>query len=318
MRAGPLTARPAPIRGPALRRPPRPDLDAIAGQVDRLAALAAAGASTAAAFRYLAAAETGDTARLAEAAAQAARDAVPLAPVFAEAEPVWRRVGATVALAVDTGAPLAPVLRAAAVGARASVQLQRAVAESVAGPAASARLVLLLPPACLLLGWGFGFDVPGVLLGDPLGLVLLAVGLALLLAARAWSVRLVRAASAMSWTVGLRLELVATAVRAGLPVQRARRLADAAAEDCGLQVPAGPELEDVVRFAAEAGLPVVALLDAEADRLRRAALAEARLRATVLAARLLLPLGLLVLPAFLLLGAVPIGLAVLRSSHLTF
>ena len=122
----------------------------------------------------------------------------------------------------------------------------------------------------------------------------------------------------MSWTVGLHLELVATAVRAGLPVSRARDLADDAAIACGLEVAPGPELEDVLRFAADAGLPVVALLDAEADRLRRGALAEARLRATVLAARLLLPLGLLVLPAFLLLGAVPIGLAVLRSSHLTF
>ena len=314
MRAGPLRR----VLSARFRRTAAPDLDAIAGQVDRLAALAAAGATTAAAFRYLAAAESESTAALAAAAARAASDGRPIAAAFVEAEPVWRRVGVTVALAVDTGAPLAPVLRAAAVGARSTVDLQRAVAESVAGPAASARLVLVLPPAALLLGWAFGFDVPGVLLGDPLGLVLLVVGLALLLAARTWSARLVRAASVMSWTVGLRLELVATAVRAGLPVPRAQALADAAAAECGLEVPQGPELEDVLRFAAEAGLPVVALLDAEADRLRRGALAEARLRATVLAARLLLPLGLLVLPAFLLLGAVPIGLAVLRSSHLAF
>ena len=68
---------------------------------------------------------------------------------------------------------------------------------------------------------------------------------------------------------------------------------------------------------AEAGLPLVALLRRGGGlRLRRAAFAEARVRAEVLAVRLLLPLGLLVLPAFLLLGAVPVGLAVLSSTAL--
>lgn len=302
----------------AARRRRSADLDAIAGDVDRLASLIASGAVPGAAFRYLARSADGDAGGLPRRAAVAAVRGEPLAAVFAAAEPVWQRVGATVGLATTTGAPLAPALRSAAAGARSAVELQRAVAESVAGPAASARLVLLLPPAALLLGWLFGFDVPSVLFGDPFGAVLLVAGAALLTAAALWSRRLVRLASTMSWTVGLRLDLVAIAVRAGLPVPRATALAEDAATAAGIPLPLGSEVGDVVAFAAEAGVPVVALLEAEADRLRRAALAEARLRATVLAARLLLPLGLLVLPAFLLLGAVPIGLAVLRSSHLAF
>ncbi|MFD1720937.1 type II secretion system F family protein [Amnibacterium endophyticum] len=307
------------MRRPRLRgRRRRPDLDLVAGEADRLAALVGAGAVPAAAFRHLARAAEGEHRALVLRAAAAAGRGEPLAPVFAEAHPLWRRIGATAGLATSVGAPLAPVLRSAAAGARAAVALERAVAESVAGPAASARLVLLLPPAALLLGGAFGFDVAGVLLGDPLGLLLLAAGGALLGAAALWSRRLIRAASAMSWTVGLRLELVATGVRAGLPVTRATGLADRAAAAAGLDSTAGDEVEDVVAFAAEAGVPVVALLEAEADRVRLAAVAEARLRATVLAARLLLPLGLLVLPAFLVLGAVPIGLAVLRASHLAF
>lgn len=301
-----------------IRRRRRTDLDAVAGDVDRLAALVAGGAVPAAAFRYLARSSDGEGAALAARAAEAALRAEPLGAVFAGAEPVWQRVGATVGLAMTTGAPLAPALRSAAAGARAVVELQRAVAESVAGPAASARLVVLLPPAALLLGWMFGFDVAAVLLGDPFGVVLLVTGGGLLAGAAVWSRRLIRAASAMSWTVGLRLELVATAIRAGLPMVRATALAEDAAAAAGLALPAGTDVDGVVAFAAEAGVPLVALLDAEADRQRRAALAEARVRATVLASRLLLPLGLLVLPAFLLLGAVPIGLAVLRSSHLAF
>lgn len=300
------------------RRPPPEDLDAVAAALERLAALAEAGATPASAFRYLSASSEGPLQDLALAAAGAARAGRPLGPVFGQASPVWRRAGAVIALAVDAGAPLAPVLRSAAGSAASTVELQRVVAESAAGPAASARLVLLLPPAALLLGWAFGFDVPGVLLGDVSGLVLLVAGCGLLTGAAVWSRRLVRAASAMSWSTGLRLELVATAVRAGLPVPRACAMAEVASASAGIELDGPAGLDDVVRFAAEAGLPVVVLLEAEADRLRRGAIAAARVRATVLAARLLLPLGLLVLPAFLLLGALPIGIAVLRSSHLVF
>jgi tight adherence protein B len=154
-----------------------------------------------------------------------------------------------------------------------------------------------------------------VLLSGP-GVVIAVVGAALLGGAGAWSRRLVRAARTTSWTVGLDLELVLTAVRAGLPVSEARRLAAVAAADAAIGLGPPGELDAVLRFAASAGLPVVALLATEADRLRRAAVSEARIRAEELAVRLLLPLGLLVLPAFLVLGALPVGLAVLSSTAL--
>lgn len=222
-----------------------------------------------------------------------------------------------VALAAESGAPLAAAVGTAALGARRTAELHRVVAASMAGPVASARLVLLLPPATALLGWAFGFDVPRVLVSGP-GLGILVVGLALLGGAWRWSRRLIRSARRTSWTVGLDLELVLTAVRAGLPVPTARRLAADAAAQTGIELGPADDLDAVLRFAASAGLPVVALLAAEADRLRRTAVSAARIRAEELAVRLLLPLGLLVLPAFLVLGALPVGLAVLSSTALPF
>lgn len=290
------------------------DLDEIAAQVDRLAALVGAGATQPAAWSYLAAASGGATAELAARVATEAASGRPLAPAFAGAEQPWRRVGAVVGLAARTGAPLAPALVGAARSVRAGSALRRAVEASVAGPAASARLVLLLPPGSALLGWAFGFDVPRVLFGTWAGAGLLAVGASLLVAATVWSRRLIRAAGRTSPTVALHLELVATAVRAGLPVPRAQLLAEEAATEAGLGGVDGGEADGVIRFAAEAGLPVATLLEAEADRLHRAAQAEAGVRATVLSVRLLVPLGALVLPAFLLLGAVPIGMAVLAGT----
>jgi tight adherence protein B len=297
------------------RSDPAAEADAVAADLDRLGALVAAGAALPAAWRYLAASTTGPAHGIAVAAALAAERGEPLAAAFREAPDAWRRCGAVVALAAECGAPLAPAFATAADAARGAAALHRVVRTAMAGPAASARLVLLLPPATALLGWAFGFDVPRVL-ASGIGVLLLVAGAGLLGAAAVWSRRAIRAARRMSWTVGLRLELVATAVRAGLGAPAARAAADEALTAVGLAAEGEGELDAVLAFAAEAGLPVVALLAAEVDRLRRAAEADARVRAEALGVRLLLPLGLLVLPAFLLLGAVPVGLAVLSSTAL--
>jgi tight adherence protein B len=268
-----------------------------------------------AAWSYLAAAAPEAIRSTAGAVAAAAAEGRPLGRAFAAAPEAWRSAGAVVALAAETGAPLAAALAVAATGARRTAELHRVVAASMAGPVASARLVLLLPPATALLGWAFGFDVPSVLVSGP-GAVILVVGAALLAAAAGWSRRLVRAARWTSWTVGLDLDLIATAVRAGVPVVRARQLSWDAASDAGVVLGPPDDLDAVLAFAADAGLPVVALLTAEADRLRRVAQSQATVQAEALAVRLLLPLGLLVLPAFLLLGALPVGLAILSSTAL--
>lgn len=294
---------------------PAAEADGVAADLERLGALVGAGASQPAAWRYLAASAAEPARGVATAVADAAARGDPVAAAFVGAPEAWRRCGAVVALAVECGAPLGPAFLAAADSARAAAALHRAVGTSVAGPAASARVVLLLPPLTAVLGWAFGFDVPGVLLSGA-GALLLVAGTALLAGAAVWSRRWIRDAGRMSWTTGLRLELVAIGVAAGTSADGAR---DAAAEvlaAVGLEAEGDDALDAVLAFAAEAGLPLVALLRAEVLRLRRAAFAEARVRAEVLAVRLLLPLGLLVLPAFLLLGAVPVGLAVLSSTAL--
>ena len=287
----------------------------MAADLDRLGALVSAGAAQPAAWAYLAVAAQEAARPMALAVADAAVHGRPLGSAFRSGPDAWRAAGAVIALAAESGAPLTAAVATASTGARRTAELQRVVAASMAGPIASARLVLLLPPATALLGWAFGFDVPHVLLSGP-GAGILLVGSLLLGGAGLWSRRLIRSARRTSWTVGLGLELVATAVRAGLPVSRARLLAEGVAEQTEVRLGPPAELDAVLDFAASAGLPVVALLAAEADRLRRAAVAEARIQAEVLAVRLLLPLGLLVLPAFLVLGALPVGLAVLSSTAL--
>jgi pilus assembly protein TadC len=71
---------------------------------------------------------------------------------------------------------------------------------------------------------------------------------------------------------------------------------------------------EVLRAAWLHGAPVAARLDGAARRLRRAQHAAATAAAARLGVRLLLPLGLCHLPAFVAIGLVPVLLAVVRGA----
>ena len=74
------------------------------------------------------------------------------------------------------------------------------------------------------------------------------------------------------------------------------------------------ETRDTLALAQRAGAPAVELLRAEAAESRRRARTDGRLRAARLGARLLLPMGLCTLPAFLLIGVAPMLLSVMTGS----
>lgn len=70
-------------------------------------------------------------------------------------------------------------------------------------------------------------------------------------------------------------------------------------------------LRDALGFAAVTGAPSAAMLYAQASRLRREQFRAAERRAAALGVRLVVPLGLCSLPAFVCLGIVPVLLAML-------
>ncbi|MGO4857544.1 type II secretion system F family protein [Arthrobacter sp. 2MCAF14] len=73
------------------------------------------------------------------------------------------------------------------------------------------------------------------------------------------------------------------------------------------------KLKDALTFAALTGAPSSAILYAQAARLRREQFRMAEKRAAALGVRLVIPLGLCSLPAFICLGVVPVLLAMLPS-----
>jgi tight adherence protein B len=61
-------------------------------------------------------------------------------------------------------------------------------------------------------------------------------------------------------------------------------------------------------------VPAADLLTSEAEELRRVATARAQEDAAALGVRLMLPLGLCILPAFMVLGVLPLLVAVITST----
>ncbi|WP_244961774.1 type II secretion system F family protein [Clavibacter zhangzhiyongii] len=227
----------------------------------------------------------------------------------------WRAFAAGLEVAERTGAPLAAALVRLADTLVEVARVRRDAGTALAGPVATGRTVLLLPGAGLLLAAGLGFDPVRILLTTVPGAACLAAGASLVAGAWRWNRRLVRQSLPERSAPGLVLDLVATAMAGGAAVPRATAIVRRACEHAGL--PVGRELDaaaSVVEVAARTGAPVAGLLRSEADRARRDAVTWAERAAARLAARLMLPLGVCVLPAFLALAVVPMLMAVVSST----
>ena len=77
-------------------------------------------------------------------------------------------------------------------------------------------------------------------------------------------------------------------------------------------------VDEVLDLSRRAGVPAAALLRSEAEQARRTARSDAEEKAARLAVTLMLPLGLCILPAFMLLGVAPLMIAVISSTASSF
>lgn len=121
--------------------------------------------------------------------------------------------------------------------------------------------------------------------------------------------------------IGRSLELVAASASAKYsdalrPVVAALAIGadwETAWRSSAVRVPEVLELRDALGFAALTGAPSSAILYAQAARLRRERFRAAEKRAASLGVKLVVPLGLCSLPAFICLGVVPVLLALVPS-----
>ncbi|MBD8702547.1 type II secretion system F family protein [Frigoribacterium faeni] len=308
--------------------------------VERVAVLLSAGVVPASAWRHVAESEPpGPVREVTFAVATEAVTGMPISEAlaavlggrpFARApdgprhELDWRQVACAWFVAERSGAPLADCLRTFVAGLRAAEAARRDVEVALSGPRSTGRIVLALPPVGLLFSMGMGFDTAGVLVGTPVGWGCLAVGAGLVALARAWNARLVRGATPEGPVPGLRLELLAVAVSggaswdSGLALVRSalELLPSADADGSGVAVEDDAERDclEVLDLSRRAGAPAGELLRATARERRLRSAADSQSAAARLGSTLMLPLGLCVLPAFLVVAVVPLVVSLVSST----
>lgn len=233
--------------------------------------------------------------------------------VHARERRMWRDVAAAWSIATTVGAPLAPALRSFADVLRDAEESADEIRVALAEPTSTARLLGWLPAVGIGLAFALGFDPLGTLLREPAGWACAVAGVGLLMAGRRWTSRLALAAHRDAVMPGMDADLTAIALSGGVSVSRARTLVDAAR---GADADDSVAVRDTLLLSEAAGVPAVELLRSAAALERHRARVDGRLRAARLSTKLLLPLGVCTLPAFLCLGVAPMFLSILPSVSL--
>lgn len=244
------------------------------------------------------------------------------AAIAATEGPEWKVLAAAWDLAETSGAPLAPALDRMAEALQSIERVRERRGVLLAGPRATVRLVVALPPVALGLGWALGFD-PTPVLFSPLGAGLILIGVLFLVAGVLWARAMTHRVQGADTVAGLACELVWIALGSGgAHATAVRQVVDAVNRFDVSWVPFDAFLQDselarTLRRGHSLGLPIRAMLLQEAGDARARCEAALESAAERLAVQVLLPLGTCVLPSFMVLGVAPVVISMLTGGELS-
>lgn len=306
------------LRLPVRSRAPAEEARSVAAvSALRAAALLRGGVPAAKVWRVLGE-EPGAPPQLVMIAERVAEGQQNSAALACSGEPEWRVLAAAWALAQQSGAPSALMLERIADALISLERLRERRSVLLAGPRATIRLVGALPLVALLMGAALGFDPLSVLL-SPAGAVLAAIGGLLLLLGVRWASMLTNRLAAAEWVSGIECELCWIALSGGASQTMALRRVVDAVDRFGVDwvklsaMRSDGSVREVLRVATLHGTPAGPMLLAEANAARVRTLTELEREAERLAVRVLFPIGVCVLPSFIVLGVLPVLFAVMGS-----
>lgn len=220
------------------------------------------------------------------------------------------RLERAIAYGRNLGVPLAELLGGMAANANQFEQRQRELRSAFAAPSATAKIVTGLPLLSLGMAQLAGLNPLQALATKPLAQ--LSAGFGALLLALGWFAmrRLIAGATPNDDDPGNLLELFAQSLLAGLPARaslnaaKSELLRDRDESDAAFRTQVA-EAERLVEFSLRSGGALRQLVLASADLARSENFARQRAAIDRLSIRLMVPLGLVVLPAFVLVGVVP-------------
>lgn len=238
-------------------------------------------------------------------------------------------------VATQVGAPLAEILNRVADGIAATLETAAKRHTAQVGPKATARLLGVLPLAALGMAQFIGVDVIDMAFRGGINTWVFVVGLALMVVGNLWSAAMIRKASGIT-TPGLdptlAMDIIAACQQNGVSLTSTLQAVSVASEEPDLAVVARMlllgadwdeawaqadakwiDLASVLQPAWEEGASPVPLLVRGASRTRAAEIHRALDAAERLGVRLMIPLGVCLLPAFFALGIVPVVVSTIED-----
>lgn len=227
-------------------------------------------------------------------------------------------------LAIQSGGPIALALTRLTQVFDQQLRNQKDVQLAFAGPQSTARLVMWLPPLSLGLAQLVGMNPLAAIVGNPLGALSVSLGAGLMTAGHYWTKRLLATAlpeptSLAAIDRGAFLDCVLIGLQAGLPLPAARASALEAFEQTFATGPLDENfvaLDSAAELSRTTGASLTNVLAANAESFRNEQRFEISNKISRLAVRLMIPLGLAVLPSFILLSIVPIAISLLSQGQL--
>jgi tight adherence protein B len=175
-----------------------------------------------------------------------------------------------------------------------------------------------LPVACLALAQVFGLNPIGAVFQNRLALLSVLIGIALLVAGRIWTKSIIAKAAPDESDPGLVFDAVRTGLKAGLPLSSAiEEVAVAFGQNSlGALEPSSLErLQALGDLNRNSGASLDSLLLSAARSSREFKFFEEADSVAKLSVKLMLPLGLVTLPAFVLTSVVPIAIGLLSNGQ---
>lgn len=201
---------------------------------------------------------------------------------------------------------------------RSSARHQREIELAFAGPRATAKLVSWLPVAGLVAAQLFGLNPAKAIFTNPLAFACLVIGALLLIAGHRWSKSIISKATPSQDDPGLFFDAVRFGMDAGLPLSKSvERVAEMFEQQLGFtpDESTSARLERIGELNRANGASISNLLSGEASARREAKWFTESTALAKLSVKLMIPLGLVTLPAFVLSTIVPVAISLLSNGQ---
>jgi tight adherence protein B len=224
-------------------------------------------------------------------------------------EAIWQ-------LSMASGGAMSSAIESLGEAFRATSRHEREIELAFAGPKATAKLVAWLPAAGLLLAQLFGFDPLNAIFSNPVAFGCLILGALLLIGGHRWSKSIIQKAKPSEDDPGLFFDSIRFGMEAGMPLSSAIGQSKEMFEQRLNYLPdpvTVMQLERIGELNRSSGASIANLLAGEASARREAQWFAESTALARLSVKLMIPLGLITLPAFVLSTIVPVAISLLSN-----